>query len=34
MTDDDEVVADSARIVEWAEANPAHRAGAAGTSGT
>jgi hypothetical protein len=29
VTDDGEVVADSTRIVEWAEANPAHRAGAA-----
>ena len=39
VTDDGEVVADSKRIVEWAEAHPAHRAGAAdsvapGTSGT
>ena len=29
VTDDGEVVADSKRIVEWAEAHPAHRAGAA-----
>jgi glutathione S-transferase len=40
VTDGGEVVADSKRIVEWAEANPAHRAadaagtGAPGTSGT
>ena len=42
VTDDGEVVADSKRIVGWAEANPAHRAqagsaahsGAPGTSGT
>ena len=27
VTDDGEVVADSKRIVEWAEAHPAHRAG-------
>jgi len=28
VTDDGEVVADSKRIIEWAEANPAHLAGA------
>ena len=27
VTDDDRVVTDSARIIEWAEANPAHRTG-------
>jgi hypothetical protein len=32
VTDDGEVVADSTRIVEWAEANPAHRAGAGSAS--
>jgi hypothetical protein len=32
VTDDEEVVADSKRIVEWAEAHPAHRAGAASSS--
>ena len=34
VTDDGEVVSDSKRIVEWAEAHPAHRAGAAPTSGS
>jgi glutathione S-transferase len=32
VTDDKEVVADSKRIVEWAEAHPAHRAAAASSS--
>jgi glutathione S-transferase len=32
VTDDGEVVSDSKRIVEWAEAHPAHRSGA--TSGS
>jgi hypothetical protein len=27
VTDDGDVVSDSKRIVEWAEAHPAHRAG-------
>ena len=34
VTDDGEVVPDSKRIVEWAEANPAHRAGADSASGS
>ena len=34
VTDDGEVVADSQRIVEWAEVNPAHRAGDPSTSGS
>jgi hypothetical protein len=34
VTDDGEVVSDSKRIVEWAEANPPHRAGAASASGS
>jgi glutathione S-transferase len=33
VTDGGEVVADSKRIVEWAEAHPAHRAEASTTSG-
>ena len=32
VTDDGEVVADSKRIVGWAEAHPAHRAAAASSS--
>lgn len=32
VTDDGEVVADSKRIVEWAETNPAHRAGTTSAS--
>jgi hypothetical protein len=34
VTDGGEVVADSKRIVEWAEANPAHLAGASPGAGT
>lgn len=34
VTDDGEVVADSKRIVEWAEQNPAHRAGVSPASGS
>ena len=33
ITDDGEVVSDSKRIIEWAEANPAHRASARAASG-
>ena len=29
VTDEGEVITDSARIIEWAEANPPHRSGAA-----
>jgi hypothetical protein len=32
VTDDGEVVSDSERIVEWAEAHPSHRATAASSS--
>jgi hypothetical protein len=34
VTDDGEVIAGSQRIVEWAEANPPHRATGAPASGT
>jgi len=34
VTDDGEVVSNSKRIVEWAEANPAHRSRAGSASGT
>jgi hypothetical protein len=34
VTDDGEVVADSKRIVEWAEANPPHRSRAESASGS
>jgi Glutathione S-transferase, N-terminal domain len=34
VTDDGEVVSDSKRIIEWAEAHPAHRAGASPGSGS
>jgi hypothetical protein len=34
VTDDGEVVTDSKRIVEWAEAHPAHLAGAGAGSGS
>jgi hypothetical protein len=34
VTDDGEVVTDSKRIVEWAEANPAHRADGSPASGS
>jgi len=32
VTDDGEVVSDSKRIVDWAQAHPAHRAGASAAS--
>ena len=34
VTDEGEVISDSHRIVEWAEANPAHRSAAAGAAST
>ena len=34
VTDDGEVVADSKRIIEWAEANPEHRARTGSASGS
>jgi len=34
VTDDGEVVADSNRIIEWAEAHPAHRSSATSASGS
>ena len=32
VTDDGEVIADSHRIIEWAEANPEHRSAVAGSA--
>jgi glutathione S-transferase len=34
ITDQDEVISDSHRIIDWAEANPAHRSSAASGSVT
>jgi len=31
VTDDDELISDSSRIIEWAEANPEHRSAVAGS---